>query len=377
MNSLKTAPEVPQYVPSDRVCPFNPYTDHRMRENLHEGLAALQRERPDIFYTPTNGGHWVATRFELLERILKDHENFSSVQTQVPLLPKPWIQIPLHLDPPAHTPYRMLLMRYFSGPAIRSWEHHIREDAVRLVDEFAPRGRCEFAEDIALHFPVSVSMKIMGWPIGRMNDFRDLAVKFFSGLTDVDQTMLNITAIQREVKALIVERRERPDDGLVSQLISAQIEERRLSFEELESICFILFLAGLDSVASTATFLFHHLAQTPDLQQTLGADLRRIDDFLEEGMRKFGMVSTVRTARHDVKVGDVDVRAGDPILCVPLAGLDERRNPNPAAFRLDRPGRQHMIFGGGVHLCIGNALARRELRILTEVWLQRIPRFKL
>jgi cytochrome P450 len=82
--------------------------------------------------------------------------------------------------------------------------------------------------------------------------------------------------------------------------------------------------------------------------------------------------------KHDVTIGDMQLHAGDPILCLlPMAGLDDRKNPEPEEFRIDRVKPQHLIFGGGVHTCLGHILARRELKVLTEEWLKRIPCFQL
>jgi cytochrome P450 len=141
-------------------------------------------------------------------------------------------------------------------------------------------------------------------------------------------------------------------------------------------MCFQLLIAGLDTVASTAAYVFQHLATEPELQAELAVHPDRIPDFLEEAMRMYGVVNTVRTAKRDVQVGDMFVRAGEPILCMlPAAGRDEQRNSQPDTFRLDRRSRQHMLFGGGAHLCVGHFLARIELRVLVEEWLKKIPSF--
>jgi cytochrome P450 len=103
-----------------------------------------------------------------------------------------------------------------------------------------------------------------------------------------------------------------------------------------------------------------------------------IEPFIEEAMRKFGIVNIVRVTKQEVQIGDALLRPGEPVMCLlPMAGLDPAKNPDPEKFMIERPGRQHLIFGGGVHTCLGNALARRELKVLTQEWLAAIPRFGL
>lgn len=373
-----TTQTVPAHVPASRVFFFDYHHDQSMRGDVHGTVTKLQRELPSIFYSPANGGHWVITRFDLLEQVIKDTGNFSSVQTQLPLLPVPKIEIPLHLDPPAHTPFRVLLMRYFSSAAVKEWTGLIRATAEELVGSVRPAGACDFAAEIGTPFPISIFGRIMGLPPERLEDLRGLVVSFASGAHDIEKTLQTIDAIEQVVRELIVSRRREPRNDLISHLIAEKVEGRAMSEHELESVCFQLLIAGLDTVASTAAYVFRHLAEAPALQAELSQRPDRIPDFLEESMRMYGVVNTVRTAKCDVQVGDVLVRAGEAILCMlPAAGRDDRRNPEPDSFRLDRQSRQHMLFGGGVHLCLGHFLARIELRILVEEWLRNIPSFRL
>jgi cytochrome P450 len=221
-------------------------------------------------------------------------------------------------------------------------------------------------------------MRLVGWPIEKMDEFRTLAVDFFTSLTDPIRSVEKFRSIQRQVRELLICRASNRADDLFSRLMDDTVDGRKLSLEELESIGCLLFLAGLDSVASTGTYIFFYLARHPEWQALLAREPEKIEPFIEEAMRKFGIVNIVRVAKQEVIVGDVQLNAGDPIMCLlPMAGLDDRKNPEPDEFRIDRVKRQHLIFGGGVHTCLGNGLARRELKILVEEWLKRIPRFQL
>jgi cytochrome P450 len=366
----------PRQIAPELVREFDIFDSSRMRGDLYGGLAELQQDNPDVFWTPRNGGHWVVTRYDLLKSILQDPGTFSSRQTAIPLVPDPKNLIPLNLDPPDNTFFRILLMRYFSAPAIRALEPSVRASLEVILDEVVPQGACEFEQAIGAPFPVSVFMKILGIPFSRFQEFRDLVVSFFTSGHDLEQQRKNIAAIKDEVSALIAMRRAAPEDDLVTKLLTDEVSGRKLTQQELEAVCFLLILAGLDTVASVSTCLFHRLAKTPELQRELREHPERIESFVEEGLRTSGVVHCARVATREVELAGARIAAGDAVLCMlPAAGLDERVNAAPGTFKLDREGRQHLIFGGGVHLCLGHILARLELRVLTEEWLKRVPAF--
>jgi cytochrome P450 len=364
-------------LPPERIRQFD-INSAMLAKDFHKALAELQEDAPDIFYTPTNGGHWVITRHALLTEVLQDGERFSSVQTQLPLLPEPQIMIPLHLDPPRSMAYRKILMQYFSRAAVERMEPRVRELARSLVQNVANDGRCEFINSVAMPLPVTIFIELAGFDVSKIAHLRNLAVRYLLDLSNIEQTLRNIDAIKREVAEVVALKRVRPSSDLVSDLLNQSIDGRPLTDEEINSMCFLLFVAGLDTVVNAASFVFLHLARSPDKQELLRANPKKIPDYVEECFRMFGVVSTVRTAKVDVELGGVRIQAGEPLLCIlPLAGMDGRANPHPEVFDVDRKERSHMLFGGGVHLCLGHLLARLEVRVLIEEWFSLIPAFGL
>ena len=92
----------------------------------------------------------------------------------------------------------------------------------------------------------------------------------------------------------------------------------------------------------------------------------------------FGVANSSRKVRHDLTFAGVQMRAGDKVMCMlSLGGMDERKNPDPHAFKVDRAQRDHMLFSKGVHLCIGHTLAKAEMRALVKEWFARIPEFRI
>jgi cytochrome P450 len=370
---------VPTHVRDDQIVDYDYLADDRIKraDDVQLGAHALHLEAPDIFYSPRNGGFWVITRMDLMSKVLPDTEHFSNAVLEIPRIYSSNRMIPLNLDPPDHLPFRMVLMRHFDPKTIRAMEPNVRSWANRLIDAFIDKGRCEFAEEIGAAFPVSVFMQLMGYPLERFEEFRGIVHDFFSP----DISPPDRVKVQDKIIGIVAEyfemRRKEPRDDLLSKLLEEKVKDRKLTPDELNSIGFLLFLAGLDTVANTLAFTFNHLSQDPALQARLVAEPEIIPIFVEEALRRFSIVQQPRICKKDFEFQGAQFREGDMVVCsLPLAGMDERKNPHPDVFDLDRKNRAHIAFSTGPHTCIGNYLARMEMRILTEEWMQRIPAFR-
>ncbi|WP_068876449.1 MULTISPECIES: cytochrome P450 [unclassified Phenylobacterium] len=366
---------VPAHVPPHLVFDFDIYADPRVSDDVQASYAAAIESAPDVFYTPRNGGHWMVKRIEAISEIVRDPEHFSAREMQIPRVPNPPMFIPLSLDPPDNQLYRTVLMPRFSAKAIRELEPRIREWAVRIVDDVAGQGRCDFVVDVASRFPVSVFMELMGLPLARLREFRDLADEFFNAHdpTGIEATSARILGLLGELIAL---RRAEPADDLVTELVSVSPEGRKLSDDEVLAMCFVLFLGGMDTVTNVSGFAFRQLAHDPALQARLAANPGDIPKFVDEALRAFGVINTPRLVVKDCERFGAPFRAGDMVLCLlSVSGRDDQRNPDPAVFDIDRAQPAHLTFSTGPHLCIGHILARAEIRVLTEEWLKRAPAF--
>ena len=369
---------VPGHVRDDQIVDFDYSGDWRIERagDVQIGMHALHSDAPDIFYSPRNGGFWVVTRLEPMSRILSDPEHFSSREFAIPRLRTADILIPGMLDPPDHLPYRLALMRHFEPKRIKAMESTIRGWANRLIDPVIDEGRCEFAEQVGAAFPVSVFMELMGLPLERLPDFRKLVNDFLRPEATIEEKVAVQQAILAEVAHYFDVKRREPGDDLMTKLLDEQVNGRKLTDAELLSIGQQLFFAGLDTVANTLAFTFNHLAQRPDLQARLAAQPQDVPKFVEEALRRFSIIQLARLVTQDTEVAGAQFREGDMVVCsLPIAGLDERANPNPETFDLDREHRAHLAFGAGPHTCLGMHLARLQIRVLIEEWLRRIPSF--
>jgi len=316
-------------------------------------------------------------RYDIISEIVSDPEHFSCREMQIPRAPSRTVLIPLNLDPPDNVPYRKALMPRFSPKAIQQMEPKLRRRAVEIIEEVVEKGECDFAYDIAARYPVSVFMDMMGLPQDRLREFRSIAEQYFAARTEEEYAKTDplITSI---MTGLIELRQREPSDDLVSHLISAEVDGRPMVLGELLSMCVLLFLGGMDTVTNVTGFAYQYFAQDSSLQDRLATHPELIPQFVEEALRLYAVVSNPRVVSKDNERFGVSFRQGDMISCMlAMAGRDDRINVDPNVFDIDRPKKRHLAFSTGPHTCIGFNLARTELRILTEEWLKRVPRFSL
>lgn len=369
---------VPEHVAKEIVFDFDLYADKRYGDFLHTSMETLLHDAPDVFYTPRNGGHWVVTRYDQITQIVQDPEHFSVREMQIPRVPNPPVFIPLSLDPPHNMPYRQALMPKFSPKSVKELEDKIRYWAQKIIDDIADKGECDFVHDVTELFPVSIFMELMGMDLTRLREFRTLAEYFFSVQNNAEELMKATGQIIGVMTEYIEQKRANPDNGLITHLVNADVGGRKLSLEELQNMCLLLFVGGLHTVTNLTGFAYWHLGADPVLQQRLVDNPSLIPNFVEESLRMFGVINTPRIINKDCEKFGVKFREGEMVVCMlPLAGRDDRVTENPGVFDIDRKNPDYLTFSKGQHLCVGHFLARAEFRILTEEWLKRVPRFSI
>lgn len=377
MQDVISAP--PAHVPPELVRDVDMYSppgmDGTTSEDVHAVWKQLQDSHPPVFWTPRYGGHWIATRYRDIERMLLEHQTFSSVETFIPrgVLPD---MLPVQLDPPEHGAYRKLLMPAFSPKVLGRATDRARRAAVEIIERIKPLGRCEFVRDFAGTMPIVAFLTLIDLPEEDYAYLRSLAVHM--SVPTHPKSASAWEEVSDYVRRQIALRRAAPRDDLITSLIHAEVDGRGLTDEEIFSLCLVVVGGGLDTVVSMTSFAACFLAQHPEHRHELVEHPERIGDAVEEIARRFGTSNLGRIARHDTMLGDAALRQGDMVVAIfPLAGLDETVNPEPMAVDFTRQRRRHLAFGTGPHTCIGNNLARREIRIFLEEWMPRIPDFRL
>lgn len=377
---------LPSHVPPDLVVDFDIY-DHSMAGRFQQVTADLQRKTP-VAWTERNEGHWIVTRYDDVQRVLRDSGEFSSVPVTVPRSREADERnrpIPVCYDPPEHTHYREMILPLFTPRRMRELEDRIRALIVDLIRGFEDRGHCEFITEFARPLPTTVFLLLMGWPLEDAAEFNHWSHQILIGKPG--GTIEESAAVRAEYFAktfayfdsLVQQRRRHPQDDFTTLLVHGQYAgDRPLSDDELQRMLQLLMAGGLHTVQGSLAYAAIYLAQHPGEQQQLGADPTLVPTAVEELLRWKPPVWPARRATRDTMLGGVQIKADDMILCgVTGANLDENQFPDPLEIDLDRRGNRHLSFGVGPHRCIGAHLARIELRVALEELHRRLPVYRL
>jgi cytochrome P450 len=379
----------PAHVPDALVYDFDMYHDPGMERNAPERLLQMAREAPPIFWTPHNGGHWIVRSYETIMKAARNWENFSSehipreeAEALLAQLPAGTVivqPVPILLDPPDHTRFRLPLQPVFSPKSMMKLQAHIREVTIGLIEDIKPQGQCEFVSVIGERIPTQVFLEIFGLPLERQDDFRQLVEEHLSDdFGTLDNSQRKLRRMADIMHDTLLERRENPRDDLISLLWQSAVDGRPLTLEDMQNYCVLLFIAGLDTVMNGMGHGVRHLAMNPALQAELRANPKMIVEAGEELLRRYGFVAVIRRAARDFECEGAQLKRGERVsLSYPMANLDPAEFADPGRFDLGRENKVHLTFGGGPHRCVGSHLARIELQTLYEEMLARLPEFRL
>lgn len=373
---------VPAHVPADRVMPFDLLRISGAKECPFKVMNSI-RGRGDVFYTPSHFsnavGAWVLTRAEDIRYVLQKPELFSSkgVSGFSRLLGETWDMIPLELDPPEHTKFRGLLNPLLAPAQIAKMQDGMRASCIELINQVVDQGSCDFVSAFARQFPVKIFMQLMGLPLQDL----DRIMLWEDTLLHADGMPARIEAaasIRDYLRDLIALRRKEPTGDLTSFAAHATIGGVELTDDEMLGICYLLFVGGLDTVASSLGFYFKYLAEHPEQQAKLRADPSLIPNAIEELLRAHSVVMVSRFVTEDTEVAGAHMKKGDCIAIYSMfASMDPEDFDEPQTVDFERSPNRHIAFSYGPHRCIGSHLARRELVIAIEEWLRLVPPFRI
>lgn len=373
-------PVIPAHVPPELVRDFpyafgittsaDPFAD--WAPAVHEGPAIFYAPHAYPGFTPA----WIVRRVEDLRKVYFDTETFTSkdFSPYSKMIGDTWTNLPVEIDPPEHGKYRAFINPLFTPAAMAKLEDKIRGYAVEYIEGFRANGACEFMTDFAFEFPIKVFLELMDFPLSNTRQF----LEWETGLLhEMDMAKMadatrNVVGFLREQ---IAERRKNPRNDIISYALGVEVDGRKLNEDELVGFAFNLFIGGLDTVSTNMGHQFVHLARNPQDQQFLRENPKRIPHAIDEMMRAYAAVTTFRTCTKETEFGGVKMMPGDKVaMSTTLAGRDPEEFPDPDQIRFDRNPR-HVSFGFGPHMCVGMHLARREMRIAIEEFVNRIPQF--
>jgi cytochrome P450 len=366
----------PNPLPIARINPFDP----------PEVLAKLREEEP-LSRLAFPDGHigWLVTNHALARAVLADNrfsarQELRHIPMDHPLAKEPRREADpgmfIRMDPPDHTKYRRLLTGQFTVRRMRQLEPRIEEIANAHLDAMEQAGPpTDLVQAFALPIPSLVICELLGVPYADRSVFQRHAAVALN-INSGSEAIAAIGALREYIAGLVTRKQAEPADDLLSGLI----EGGELSDQELTSIAFLLLIAGHETTANMLALGTFTLLRHPDQLAALRADPSLMDGAVEELLRYLSIIhiGPMRAALEDLELGGQVIKAGDcVVISTPAANRDPEKFSNPDDLDVGRATAGHVAFGHGVHQCLGQQLARIEMRIGYAALLARFPTLRL
>jgi hypothetical protein len=343
------------------------------------------RQRCPIAHTGRFGGAWLPTRYEDVAAIAYDTERFSSrsiilsnfrpPRELAPIGGSP----PISSDPPFHHDARKLLLPAFTKAAVQRQEPATRAFCHSLIDGLTGQDVVDAAGDYAQHIPMRVISDMLGFPPEDGPRFRVFVEDLLEGINlPPDERIQRVSRLFDYLLLQVHDHIDNPRDDLTTYLLNVELYGQKLGPDHVVGTMALLLIAGIDTTWSAIGSSLWHLAKTPADRARLAAEPALLPTALEEFLRAYAPVTMARLVKEDMHWHGVDMKADDWILLsFPAANRDPAQFDRAGEVVIDRAVNRHAAFGLGIHRCVGSHLARMELQVALEVWLERIAEFTL
>ncbi len=382
------------------------FTDYGVAKDPYAFFEAVRSHGP--VYQPEGKDYLIVTGFDETIEILNNHHDFSAIiglagaAAPLPFEPEGsdiTAQIEaarsqflggdqvVMLDDEPHTKLRSLMNRLFTPSRLKANEEFMTDYADQMVRSVVAKGHCDLISEIATPFVTMVIADLLGVPVEDRQHFMDL-IEASPAPGNLDASLNThegethpMVAMTGHFYRYISERQASPRDDILSELAHAEYSDgTRPTIMDLMTLGVFMFGAGQDTSAKLLGNAMRFIIDVPGLQGQLRADPALIPAMLEEVLRLEGSTKQLsRLARRDTKIGDLPVKAGTKVLIgLPGGNRDPQRWEAPSEFRLNRPKiKEHVAFGRGKHVCAGAPLARVEVRVILEKFLEQTSNIDL
>jgi cholest-4-en-3-one 26-monooxygenase len=354
----------------------------------YDWFKTLRQEAPFWWHQRRGEGYWVASTHELFQTVTRDWSRFSNASgTTPPGDPgqAPQGQILLAMDPPVHTSYRRLVSRLFTPRAVARLEARVRETARARVGAFVAAGGGDFVLDVAAPIPLRVISILMGVP----EEDEPMVFDWANAIIPSDDPEYRISAeAARGARAsleaygaeLIGRRRARPTGDLLSKLIEADVDGRRLTDEELQKFVVLLVVGGSETTRHLLSHGVLALLEFPEQRRRVIDGSVGMSSAVEEMLRwSTPVLQHARRATQEVELAGQRIAPGQRVvLLMASANRDEAVFAEPGVFDVGRAHNPHTALGsGGPHFCLGAHLARLEAAVTFDELRPFLDRLRL
>ena len=350
-------------------------------------LAAARRRGPVATEWPLplgTGGPMLEPTYSVLTydeavRVLRDAETYSSRGLSDVMGPL-FADTIISMDAPEHRVHRALVAPAFRPKVLERWQRSlVRKVIDEIIDSFISEDAVDLVGRLTFAFPVRVIARILGLPESDAPLFQRWSIDLINIFNDSDSGLRSLDELRSYFAGLIAARRVAPQDDLISDLITSEVDGDRLDDDEIFAFVRLLLPAGVETTYRSLGNLLVGLLTHRDQFEALQRDRSLVAAAIEEGLRwqtPFLMVAR-RTTRH-TELADVRIPDGRSVfIFVASANRDERRYAHPDEFNVARAAAPHASFGSGPHICLGMHLTRVESRVALEAILDRLPDIRL
>jgi len=333
---------------------------------------------------------WVVTRYtdvlEVLHRFSADRTHTPSKLQAMGLgdmspIARLMVKQMLFMDPPAHTRLRSLASQAFSPARVAVLRTHIRDIVKRLLDEVQDKGEMDVIRELGEPLPAIVTAEMLGVPTDDRHrlkawsaDFAEMLGNFQHNPEHAPRMLRAVEEMTSYFKDQVLTQRDRPREGLVHSLMTAEVDGDRLTDEEVVATCIVTMVGGLETTTNLIGNGVLTLLRHPEQMTRMREDLSLIPSAVEEMLRyESPSQHTGRLAPNDVEMGGRLIRKGQALMAVmAAANRDPERFPDPDRFDVTRIDNRHLAFGYAAHFCFGAALARVEGQEVFEAITRRL-----